>query len=166
MAAAPNQSVAEPEAHGRRPRPHAEGPDRAAVRSPSMPSRRLVGGGADGWTGGLPQRTLDDRANRRLRDPTDQLDGPHAGHRRHQEERGEPAGRRGRPLRQSVPRRRLNEHRYPYVWLDAKVAKVREGGRTTSLALLPNPTGASSSMRVRPSDAQRVEDRTPRLEGP
>jgi transposase-like protein len=32
--------------------------------------------------------------------------------------------------------RRLDEHRYPYVWLDAKVEKVREGGRITSMALL------------------------------
>lgn len=32
--------------------------------------------------------------------------------------------------------RRLDEHRYPYVWLDAKVEKVREGGRIASMALL------------------------------
>ena len=32
--------------------------------------------------------------------------------------------------------RRLEEHRYPYVWLDAKVEKVREGGRIASMALL------------------------------
>jgi transposase-like protein len=32
--------------------------------------------------------------------------------------------------------RRLDEHRYPYLWLDAKVEKVREGGRITSMALL------------------------------
>src|SRR5574340_27373 len=32
--------------------------------------------------------------------------------------------------------RRLDEHRYPYVWLDAKVEKVREGGRIVSIALL------------------------------
>jgi putative transposase len=32
--------------------------------------------------------------------------------------------------------RRLDEHRYPYVWLDAKVEKVREGGRIVSMALL------------------------------
>ena len=32
--------------------------------------------------------------------------------------------------------RRLDEHRYPYVWLDAKVEKVREGGRIVNMALL------------------------------
>ena len=32
--------------------------------------------------------------------------------------------------------RRLDEHRYPYVWLDAKVEKVREGGRIVGMALL------------------------------
>ena len=32
--------------------------------------------------------------------------------------------------------RRLDEHRYPYVWLDAKVEKVREGGRIANMALL------------------------------
>jgi len=32
--------------------------------------------------------------------------------------------------------RRLDEHRYPYVWLDAKVEKVREGGRISAMALL------------------------------
>lgn len=32
--------------------------------------------------------------------------------------------------------RRLDEHRYPYVWLDAKVEKVREGGRIVAMALL------------------------------
>ncbi|GIW19976.1 MAG: IS256 family transposase [Chloroflexota bacterium] len=32
--------------------------------------------------------------------------------------------------------RRLDEHRYPYLWLDAKVAKVREGGRIVSMAIL------------------------------
>jgi putative transposase len=32
--------------------------------------------------------------------------------------------------------RRLDEHRYPYVWLDAKVERVREGGRVQQLAIL------------------------------
>lgn len=32
--------------------------------------------------------------------------------------------------------RRLDEHRYPYVWLDAKVEKVREAGRIVPMALL------------------------------
>jgi transposase-like protein len=32
--------------------------------------------------------------------------------------------------------RRLDEHRYPYLWLDAKVEKVREGGRIVGMALL------------------------------
>jgi transposase-like protein len=32
--------------------------------------------------------------------------------------------------------RRLDEHRYPYVWLDAKFEKVREGGRIEPMALL------------------------------
>lgn len=32
--------------------------------------------------------------------------------------------------------RRLDEHRYPYVWLDAKVEKVREGGRIVQMAIL------------------------------
>ena len=32
--------------------------------------------------------------------------------------------------------RRLDERRYPYVWLDAKVEKVREGGRIEPMALL------------------------------
>jgi putative transposase len=32
--------------------------------------------------------------------------------------------------------RRLDEHRYPYVWLDAKVEKVREAGRIEPMALL------------------------------
>ena len=32
--------------------------------------------------------------------------------------------------------RRLDEHRYPYVWLDAKVEKVREGGRILQMAIL------------------------------
>jgi len=32
--------------------------------------------------------------------------------------------------------RRLDEHRYPYVWLDAKVEKVRQGGRIEPMALL------------------------------
>jgi transposase-like protein len=32
--------------------------------------------------------------------------------------------------------RRLDEHRYPYVWLDAKVEKVREGGRIVPVAIL------------------------------
>ncbi len=32
--------------------------------------------------------------------------------------------------------RRLDEHRYPYVWLDAKVEKVRQDGRIVSMALL------------------------------
>lgn len=32
--------------------------------------------------------------------------------------------------------RRLDEHRYPYLWLDAKVEKVREGGRIEPMALL------------------------------
>lgn len=32
--------------------------------------------------------------------------------------------------------RRLDEHRYPYVWLDAKVEKVRAGGRIEPMALL------------------------------
>ena len=32
--------------------------------------------------------------------------------------------------------RRLDEHRYPYLWLDAKVEKVREGGRVQQLAIL------------------------------
>jgi putative transposase len=32
--------------------------------------------------------------------------------------------------------RRLDEHRYPYVWLDARYEKVREGGRIVSMAFL------------------------------
>ncbi len=32
--------------------------------------------------------------------------------------------------------RRLDEHRYPYVWLDTKVEKVREGGRIVPMAIL------------------------------
>lgn len=32
--------------------------------------------------------------------------------------------------------RRLDEHRYPYLWLDAKVEKVREAGRIVPMALL------------------------------
>ena len=32
--------------------------------------------------------------------------------------------------------RRLDEHRYPYLWLDARYEKVREGGRITSMAFL------------------------------
>ena len=32
--------------------------------------------------------------------------------------------------------RRLDEHRYPYVWFDAKFEKVREGGRIEPMALL------------------------------
>jgi transposase-like protein len=32
--------------------------------------------------------------------------------------------------------RRLDEHRYPYLWLDAKFEKVREGGRIVQMALL------------------------------
>jgi putative transposase len=32
--------------------------------------------------------------------------------------------------------RRLDEHRYPYLWLDAKVEKVREAGRIVNMALL------------------------------
>jgi putative transposase len=32
--------------------------------------------------------------------------------------------------------RRLDEHRYPYVWLDAKVEKVRQGGRIEPMAVL------------------------------
>jgi hypothetical protein len=32
--------------------------------------------------------------------------------------------------------RRLDEHRYPYVWLDANVEKVREGGRILQMAIL------------------------------
>jgi putative transposase len=32
--------------------------------------------------------------------------------------------------------RRLDEQRYPYVWLDAKVEKVREGGRIIQMAFL------------------------------
>lgn len=32
--------------------------------------------------------------------------------------------------------RRLDEHRYPYLWLDARYEKVREGGRIVSMALL------------------------------
>jgi putative transposase len=32
--------------------------------------------------------------------------------------------------------RRLDEHRYPYLWLDAKVEKVREAGRIEPMALL------------------------------
>ena len=32
--------------------------------------------------------------------------------------------------------RRLDEHRYPYVWLDGKFEKVREGGRVQQMALL------------------------------
>lgn len=32
--------------------------------------------------------------------------------------------------------RRLDEHRYPYLWLDARYEKVREGGRIVSMAFL------------------------------
>jgi transposase-like protein len=32
--------------------------------------------------------------------------------------------------------RRLDEHRYPYLWLDARFEKVREGGRIVQMALL------------------------------
>jgi putative transposase len=32
--------------------------------------------------------------------------------------------------------RRLDEHRYPYVWLDGKVEKVRQGGRIEPMAVL------------------------------
>lgn len=32
--------------------------------------------------------------------------------------------------------RRLDEHRYPYIWLDARYEKVREGGRIVSMAFL------------------------------
>jgi putative transposase len=32
--------------------------------------------------------------------------------------------------------RRLDEHRYPYLWLDAKFEKVREGGRIIQMALV------------------------------
>jgi transposase-like protein len=32
--------------------------------------------------------------------------------------------------------RRLDEHRYPYLWLDAQYEKVREGGRVVNAALL------------------------------
>lgn len=32
--------------------------------------------------------------------------------------------------------RRLGEYRCPYVWLDAKVEQVREGGRIVNMALL------------------------------
>ncbi len=32
--------------------------------------------------------------------------------------------------------RRLDEHRYPYLWLDARYEKVREGGRICSMAFL------------------------------
>jgi putative transposase len=32
--------------------------------------------------------------------------------------------------------RRLDEHRYPYLWLDAKFEKVREGGRIVQMALV------------------------------
>ncbi len=32
--------------------------------------------------------------------------------------------------------RRLDEHRYPYVWLDARYEKVRDGGRIVSMAFL------------------------------
>ena len=32
--------------------------------------------------------------------------------------------------------RRLDEHRYPYLWLDARYEKVREGGRIASMAFL------------------------------
>lgn len=32
--------------------------------------------------------------------------------------------------------RRLDEHRYPYVWLDAKVEKVRQGGQVVQMAIM------------------------------
>jgi putative transposase len=32
--------------------------------------------------------------------------------------------------------RRLDEHRYPYLWLDAKTEKVREGGRIVQMAVM------------------------------
>lgn len=32
--------------------------------------------------------------------------------------------------------RRLDEHRYPYVWLDAKVERVREGGQVVQMAIM------------------------------
>jgi putative transposase len=40
-----------------------------------------------------------------------------------------------RPVR-AFRERRLDEHRYPYVWLDAKVEKVREGGRICQMAVM------------------------------
>ena len=32
--------------------------------------------------------------------------------------------------------RRLDEHRYPYVWLDAKIEKVRQGGQVVQMAIM------------------------------
>jgi putative transposase len=37
---------------------------------------------------------------------------------------------------QAFRERRLDEHRYPYVWLDAKVEKVRQGGQVVQMAIM------------------------------
>ncbi len=57
------------------------------------------------------------------------------GHGRYLQEPGEPAVRRHRPAGEGFPRP-ADRGRLPYLWIDATYLKVRQAGRSVSVAVI------------------------------